>query len=120
MSNRTLRRMTAKRKYRAGASLNDTCSICLEDYSEGEEVRELPCKHGELCVCVCVCVCARVRVSVQCVHSWTWCLISCTIPTIPLAIFNRHVPGPSMCDDITNKWPTDGWGVVHETTWTLL
>ena len=49
MSNRMLRRMTAKRKYHAGGSMNEACSICLEDFTEGEEVRELPCKHGELC-----------------------------------------------------------------------
>ena len=79
MSNRTLRRMTAKRKYRAGASLNDTCSICLEDFSEGEVVRELPCKHGELCcVCVCVCLCVRVCASV-CV-----CVVSCDVCSLLL------------------------------------
>ena len=40
--------------------MNETCSICLEEFTEGEQVRELPCLHGELCVCVRVCVCACV------------------------------------------------------------
>lgn len=25
----------------------DTCSVCLEDYVEGEKVRELPCGHSK-------------------------------------------------------------------------
>ena len=41
--------------------MNETCSICLEEFTEGEQVRELPCLHGEfVCVRVCVCVHACV------------------------------------------------------------
>lgn len=36
-----------KRKYRRDREECETCSICLEDFKEGETIRVLPCDHGE-------------------------------------------------------------------------
>ena len=47
-------RLAVKCEYKIGQGMNETCSICLEEFSEGEQVRELPCLHGEFHVCVCV------------------------------------------------------------------
>ena len=40
-------RALPKRKYRKVKESTDTCSICLEEFREGETVRVLPCDHGE-------------------------------------------------------------------------
>ena len=45
LSNRELNRATRRIKYRKRQGSDDTCSICLEEFSEREVVRELPCKH---------------------------------------------------------------------------
>ncbi|KAF9151593.1 hypothetical protein BG015_006449 [Linnemannia schmuckeri] len=31
---------------------NDTCAICLDEFSEGEEIRTLPCHHEFHCECI--------------------------------------------------------------------
>ena len=56
LSRRALNRMAVKCTYKIGQGMNEMCSICLEEFTEGEQVRELPCLHGELCACVRVCV----------------------------------------------------------------
>ena len=40
-------RQLPKRKYRKNRETCETCSICLEDFKEGENIRVLPCDHGE-------------------------------------------------------------------------
>ena len=40
-------RLAVKHTYKIGRGMNDMCAICLEEFNEGEEVRELPCLHGE-------------------------------------------------------------------------
>lgn len=45
LSNRELNRATRRIKYRKRQGSDDTCSICLEEFSEREVVRELPCRH---------------------------------------------------------------------------
>lgn len=40
-------RALPKRKFRKAKEATETCSICLEEFKEGETVRVLPCDHGE-------------------------------------------------------------------------
>lgn len=40
-------RALPKRKFRKAKESTDTCSICLEEFKEGETVRVLPCDHGK-------------------------------------------------------------------------
>ena len=35
-----------KFKHDEHADLYDCCAICLEDFKNGDKIRELPCKHG--------------------------------------------------------------------------
>ena len=41
-------RQLPKRKYRKGKEVCESCSICLEDFKAGENLRVLPCDHSEL------------------------------------------------------------------------
>ncbi|ORZ23751.1 hypothetical protein BCR41DRAFT_245536 [Lobosporangium transversale] len=36
----------------ANEIINDTCAICLDEFSEGEEIRTLPCHHEFHCECI--------------------------------------------------------------------
>ena len=85
ISSKVVERMAVKCTYKIGRGMNETCSICLEDFTEGEKVRELPCLHGELCVCVCVCACVRacVRacVDILLIHQFIWSKFHpCSVP----------------------------------------
>jgi hypothetical protein len=35
-----------------GGSINDMCAICLDEFSNGEEIRTLPCQHEFHCECI--------------------------------------------------------------------
>lgn len=39
-------RQLPRRRYRGSKETSETCSICLEDFKEGETIRVLPCDHG--------------------------------------------------------------------------
>lgn len=41
-------RQLPKRKYRKDREVCESCSICLEEFKAGENVRVLPCDHSEL------------------------------------------------------------------------
>ena len=41
-------RALPKRKFHKQKETVETCSICLDEFKEGETIRVLPCEHGEL------------------------------------------------------------------------
>lgn len=45
-------RALPKRKYHKMKETAESCSICLEEFKEGETIRVLPCEHGESCTLV--------------------------------------------------------------------
>lgn len=40
-------RLAVKCLYKVDEGMNETCAICLEEFTERELVRELPCLHGK-------------------------------------------------------------------------
>ena len=48
-------RQLPKRKYKKGKEVCESCSICLEDFRSGDNLRVLPCDHSE-CHVTCGCV----------------------------------------------------------------
>ena len=51
--------------------MNETCAICLEEFTEGEEIRELPCLHGEHLINIVCSFCHNVAMRVL-AHTGTY------------------------------------------------
>ena len=63
-----MRRLPKRKWRRARDGACETCSICLEEFKEGETVRVLPCDHGNSHCHSCISVLCMFMESCGCVH----------------------------------------------------